>query len=78
MVDAILRDTKQIHPTAVMLNGEFGYSDVVSGVPAMLGANGVEKIIEVSLNEIEKEQFHKSVNSVKKLIDTLNSHNFFD
>jgi len=78
MVDAILRDTKQIHPSAVMLNGEFGYSDVVSGVPAMIGANGAEKIIEVSLNEQEKEQFDKSVQSVKKLIDTLNSHNFFN
>ncbi len=77
MVDAILKDTKQIHPIAVMLEGEYGYENVVSGVPTMIGANGAEKIIEVSLNDIEKEQFAKSVNSVQKLIDTLNKHNFF-
>ena len=78
MVDAILKDTKQIHPIAVMLQGEYGYSDVVSGVPTMIGAGGAEKIIEVSLNEVEKAQFAKSVASVQKLIDTLHKNNFFD
>ena len=78
MVDAILKDTKQIHPIAVMLQGEYGYSDVVSGVPTMIGAGGAEKIIEVSLNEKEKAQFAKSVASVQKLIDTLHKNNFFD
>jgi len=77
MVDAILKDTKQIYPTAVMLQGEYGYENVVSGVPTMIGANGAEKIIEVSLNELEKEQFAKSVQSVQNLIDTLNKNNFF-
>jgi len=78
MVDAILKDTKQIHPIAVMLQGEYGYSDVVSGVPTMIGAGGAEKIIEISLNETEKTQFAKSVASVQKLIDTLHKNNFFD
>ena len=77
MVEAILKDTKQIHPCAVYLDGEYGYKDVVSGVPVMLGANGVEKIIEVTLNEKEKEMFKNSCNSVQKLIDTLNKNNFF-
>jgi malate dehydrogenase len=77
MVEAILQDTKQIHPCAVYLNGEYGYKDVVSGVPVMLGANGVEKIIEVTLNDKEKEMFKQSCASVQKLIDKLNKNNFF-
>ncbi len=78
MVEAILKDTKQIHPCAVYLEGEYGYSDVVSGVPVMIGANGAEKIIEVTLNEKEKEMFAKSCASVQKLIDTLNTNKFFE
>ncbi len=77
MVEAILKDTKQIHPCAVCLDGEYGYHDVVSGVPVMLGANGAEKIIEVTLNEQEKQMFANSCNSVQTLIDTLNANNFF-
>ncbi len=77
MVEAILKDTKQIHPCAVYLDGEYGYSDVVSGVPVMLGANGAEKIIQVTLDNKEKEMFAKSCASVQSLIDTLNQNNFF-
>ena len=77
MVEAILKDTKQIFPCAVMLDGEYGYSNVVSGVPVALGANGVEKIIEISLNEKQQVQFKKSIDSVQALIDTLNKNNFF-
>jgi len=78
MVEAILKDTKQIHPCAVYLEGEYGYDDVVSGVPVMIGANGAEKIIEVTLNEKEKEMFARSCNSVQTLIDSLNAHKFFE
>jgi len=78
MVEAILKDTKQIHPCAVYLDGEYGYNDVVSGVPVMIGANGAEKIIEVTLNEKEKEMFARSCASVQSLIDTLNENNFFE
>jgi malate dehydrogenase len=78
MVEAILKDTKQIHPCAVYLEGEYGYDDVVSGVPVMIGANGAEKIIEVTLNEKEKEMFARSCNSVQTLIDTLNENKFFE
>ena len=78
MVEAILRDTKQIHPCAVYLEGEYGFSDVVSGVPFMLGANGAEKIIEVTLDESEKEMFARSCASVQSLIDTLNTNKFFE
>src|SRR3989339_572979 len=78
MVEAILKDTKQIYPCAVFLEGEYGHSDVVSGVPVMLGANGAEKIIEVALDDAEKEMFEGSCNSVRTLIDTLNKNKFFD
>ncbi len=77
MVEAILKDTKQIFPCAVMLEGEYGYKDVVSGVPVALGARGVEKLIEISLNEKQTAQFAKSCASVQDLIDTLNKNNFF-
>ena len=78
MVEAILSDKKQIYPCAVMLDGEYGYKDVVSGVPVMLGANGAEKIIEANLNDEQDRQFAKSIGSVRQLIDTLNKNNFFN
>ncbi len=77
MVEAILHNTKQIFPCAVMLEGEYGYENVVSGVPVALGANGVESIIEISLDQKQEKQFAKSVHSVQALIDTLNKNNFF-
>lgn len=77
MVEAILKDTKQIHPCAVYLDGEYGFSDIVSGVPVMLGANGAEKIIEVTLDDSEKEMFKNSCSSVQGLIDTLYSNGFY-
>ena len=76
MVESILKDSKKIYPCATLLNGEYGFSDVVNGVPVMLGRNGVEKIIEVSLNETEKAQFAKSVESVKELINVLKEKQF--
>jgi len=78
MVEAVLRDTRQVHPCAVMLESEYGYNNIVSGVPVMIGAGGVQKVIEVTLNEGEKEAFCKSVASVQSLVDTLNNHNFFN
>ncbi len=78
MVEAILKDTKQIHPCAVFLDGHYGHSDVVSGVPVALGANGVEKLFEMTLSESQKKKFAKSVDSVKGMIDVLKEKNFFD
>jgi len=78
MVEAILKDTKQIHPCAVYLDGHYGYRDVVSGVPVALGANGVEKLFEMKLTDEQKKQFEYSVNSVKEMIDVLKNNNFFD
>ncbi|HRF56895.1 MAG TPA: malate dehydrogenase [Campylobacterales bacterium] len=77
MVESIMRDTKQIHPCAVMMNGEYGYNNIVSGVPIMIGAKGVEKVIEVNLNDDEKAAFGRSVASVQTLVDKLENANFF-
>lgn len=75
MVDAILRDTKQIHSCAVYLEGEYGYKNIIAGVPAMIGANGVEKIIQMSLKPFQEERFANSVASVQELVNKLNELN---
>lgn len=76
MVEAILYNNKKIYPCSVMLDGEYDCKNVVSGVPVMLGSNGIEKIIELKLNEEQKELFANSVASVQELIDTLDEKFF--
>jgi malate dehydrogenase len=71
MIEAIINDSKKIYPCAVRLEGEYGFNDIVSGVPIVLGVNGVEKVIELELNDKQKEEFRKSVASVQELVDTL-------
>jgi len=78
MVDAILKDTKQIHSCAMMLDGEYGYDSIVSGVPVMIGAGGGEQIIEMTLKTLQKTRFKNSVASVQELIDILKDNGFFD
>lgn len=68
MVESMVKDQKRILPCSVMLEGEYGYEDVVVGVPVVLGKGGCEKIIELKLNEEEKSLLHKSVEHVKKVI----------
>ena len=77
IVDAILKDTNQIHSCAVMLQGEYGYNNIVSGVPVMIGAKGGEKIIEMTLNDLQKTRFKNSVASVQSMVDSLNEADFF-
>ncbi len=78
MVDSILRDTKQIHSCAVMLDGEYGgYRDIVSGVPVMIGSDGVEKVIEMALKPLQVKKFAQSVTSVQEMVDTLKEAGFF-
>lgn len=76
IVESILHNKRKIYPCSVMLDGEYTYKNVVSGVPVMLGANGVEKIIELKLEEEQKELFANSVASVQELIDTLEERFF--
>ena len=76
MVRAIMSDSHKILPCSVLLQGEYGYSDVVGGVPVELGIHGVERIVELKLNEEEELQFDKSIQSVKGLIDELKTSYF--
>ena len=69
MAEAYLKNTKQILPCAVLLNGEYGFKNVYAGVPVVIGNNGVEKIEEIELDEKERNQFNHSVEAVKKLWD---------
>ena len=71
MAESYLFDKKQILPVAAYLNGQYGISNLYIGVLAVIGKNGVEKIIELNLNESEKQDFVKSVNAVKHLISEL-------
>jgi malate dehydrogenase len=75
MVEAIVMDQKRIFPCCVKLDGEYGLNNMFVGAPVKLGKNGVEKIIEVSLNDAELELLHASANSVKGIMDVLNGMN---
>ena len=68
IVEAVVRDRKQVIPVATYLDGEYGQSDVTIGVPAVIGKNGVEKIVELDLNDEENQVFQKAVDSVKSAI----------
>ena len=69
MAESYLKDLKKQLPCAVYLNGEYGAKDIYAGVPVIIGSGGVEKIVQLDLNEIEKENFDKSVQSVRDLFD---------
>jgi len=68
IVEAILKDRKRVIPVATPLDGEYGQSNVSIGVPAVIGRKGVEKIIELDLNQQEKEWFNKGIDSVKNAL----------
>ncbi|EYS90802.1 malate dehydrogenase [Bartonella bacilliformis str. Heidi Mejia] len=67
MAEAYLKDTKRVLPVAAHLSGEYGIKDMYVGVPVVIGAGGVERVIEIDLNDNEKSAFEKSVNAVKEL-----------
>ena len=69
MAEAYLKNLKKELPCAVHLNGEYGIRNVYAGVPVILGEKGVEKIIELDLNEEEKNNFKKSVATVNELFE---------
>jgi len=73
LVDSILNDQKKIIPCSVMLSGEYGLNDLCLGVPVIIGKSGVEEIIEINLNEIEKEKLQKSATSVKNMNSSLDN-----
>ena len=67
MAESYLKDLKKQLPCAAYLNGEYGIKDLYAGVPVIIGSKGVEKIIEISLDDFEKKNFENSVKSVKDL-----------
>jgi malate dehydrogenase len=71
MVEAILRDQKRVIPSAVLLNGQYGYNDLFIGVPAILGSKGVEKVIEMQLNDEEKAMLEISAKAVRDVVSIL-------
>lgn len=68
MIESVVRDRKQVIPVSTFLDGEYGHSEVTIGVPVVVGKNGVEKIVELELNEEEKTAFDAGVKSVKDAI----------
>jgi len=71
IVESVVKDRKQVMPVATYLDGEYGHSDVTIGVPAVIGKKGVEKIIELDLNDEENQVFAKGVESVKSAISSI-------
>lgn len=78
MVEAIVDDQNRIFPVCAYLNGEYGLKNIYLGVPVKLGRNGVEEIIEISLNTEEKKLLTSSVESVKKVMKVLDDLKLFE
>jgi len=73
MVEAVVRDQKRIFPSCAWLQGEYGLKDIYLGVPTKLGKNGIEEIIELQLNNEEKELLYTSANAVKEVMEVLDN-----
>jgi malate dehydrogenase len=69
MAESYLRDKKRVLPCAAHLNGEYGLRDIYVGVPTVIGAKGVERVVQIELSAAEREMFDKSVASVQGLIE---------
>ena len=69
MAESYIKDLKKTLPCAAYLNGEYGVKGLYAGVPVVIGKNGVEKIVEIPLNNMEKENLNISIREVKKLFD---------
>ncbi|MBX2842360.1 MAG: malate dehydrogenase [Flammeovirgaceae bacterium] len=72
MVEAIVKDQRRVFPVCVKLEGEYGIDDAYLGVPVILGKNGIEKVIELQLNDSEKELLETSRGHVKAVMEVLN------
>lgn len=73
MVESIIRDQKRIFPVCAWLTGEYGLKDIYLGVPVVLGKNGIEKIIELKLNEDEMKLVNESAKAVKEVMSVLDN-----
>lgn len=75
LVEAIVRDENRLMPCCVMLDGEYGQSDICIGVPVHIGKNGWSKVVDVHLNDEEKAQFAKSAEAVRNMNNVLSTLN---
>ncbi|GAB4229705.1 MAG: malate dehydrogenase [Ekhidna sp.] len=75
MVQAIACDTKKMFPASCLLEGEYGLNDLSIGVPAIIGRNGIEKIVEIELDDAEKANLQESADAVKKTNGVLSEMN---
>ncbi|MFN3874715.1 MAG: malate dehydrogenase, partial [Flavobacteriales bacterium] len=75
MVEAVVRDQKRMFPCCVWLQGEYGLKNIYMGAPVILGRNGVERIIELKLNDEEMALCHASAKAVKEVMDVLDRMN---
>ena len=73
MAEAYLKDQKRVLPCAAYCDGEFGLKGMYVGVPTVIGANGIEKIIEIEMDKDETAMFNSSVNAVKGLVEACKS-----
>ena len=71
MAESFLKDKKRVLPCAAKLNGQYGVNGLYVGVPVVIGAKGVEKIVEVKLDATERKQFNKSVDAVRGLVEVV-------
>ena len=69
MAESYLKDKKRVLPCAAHLNGQYGVKDLYVGVPVVIGSEGVERVVEISLNAGERRMFEKSVSAVRGLVD---------
>jgi malate dehydrogenase len=75
MAESYLKDEHRVFPCAAKLDGQYGVKDLYVGVPVVIGANGVEKIVEIALDPAEKQMFEKSVASVQSLVEACKTIN---
>ncbi len=68
MADSYLKDKKRVLPCAAYLRGEYGVKDLYVGVPCVIGAKGVERVVEIKLDKAERAMFRHSVKAVKDLL----------
>jgi malate dehydrogenase len=73
MAAAYLNDERRLLPCAARLQGEYGYEGFFMGVPCIIGAGGMEKIVEIALTDDEKAMLETSANAVKTIIDIVNA-----
>ena len=77
MVEAIICNSRRVFPVCALLNGEYGMKNIYLGVPVILGKNGIEKIVEVQLNDDEKEFLKNSAEAVKTVMSVLDNMKMF-